>query len=110
MYDVIELKTLKELEFKSDHEKIDILLDTTLYEYPQLTTAALGLLFRHLRPFNETIDVMEHVQLLTDGNSVKIYKAIAKGAGRLKDILKDNVISAGDVPTVIMVCKCLMNT
>lgn len=100
---MIELVPLKQYDIKSGSELTEIILENSLFEYGPLTAATLQLLFRHIRPFHETVSIFEDLQLLMDEESVKTFSTIANGLAEIKAIIKNNNITAQEAPIIIRV-------
>lgn len=76
------------------------LLDLSLYQYEPLTTSALALLFRIMKPHDELVTTMAHVQILREHEEVEdFYKAKAL-QHEMQEILKDNDVDEEEMPRI----------
>lgn len=81
-----------------------VLLDTSLYEYGPLTTSALALLFRHMKPHDELVTTLSKVQILVEDEDVKVFYSAKAKLAKLRSILKDNDVSeseTGEIEEII---------
>lgn len=100
-------KEWRELEIKVEKHSTNFedflratLLDLSLYQYDSLTTSALALLFRIMKPHDELVTVMSSVQILREHEEVEdFYKAKALQR-ELQDILKDNEVDEEEMPRI----------
>uniref|UniRef100_A0AC34QF85 Inositol 1,4,5-trisphosphate receptor n=1 Tax=Panagrolaimus sp. JU765 TaxID=591449 RepID=A0AC34QF85_9BILA len=81
---------LTESELDFDGEKgqqlLRILLQMTMNDFPQLTSLALKVLFRHFTQYHELIEDMRQVQLLVSNNDVDHYHQIDRDLSILKNL------------------------